>query len=186
MMVTEGGYERPVVVGDLDHETVDAIYDVCPGVHVEGLPERLEDADTRLDPVWGPHQRMVRAYAADAAVRFRAATGGALTALTLFLVETERVAFALHAKASSTHPTFGERHLSFETAHVIEGAGSRYGPTATLVDVREVLDRGAPFAFCAKPCDIAALRNYARHDPRVNRLVKYWLTPVCGGFLPPP
>jgi len=186
MTIGESGYEEPTVVGAIDGETVDAIYDVCPGVRVEGLPERLEDAGTRRDPVWGPYQVMVRAYAADPAVRFRAATGGALTALSLFLIETETVAFVLHARASRSHPTFGERQLSFETADVIDGAGSRYGPTAPLIDIREVLDRGEPFAFCAKPCDIAALRNYARHDPRVDALVKYWLTPVCGGFLPPP
>ena len=185
MTIAASGYEYPQVVGDLDHQTVDTIYDVCPGVHVEGLPEHLEDGGTHRDPVWGSYRRMVRAYAADPAVRFRAATGGALTALMLFLVETGRIAFALHAKASTTHPTFGERHLSFEPADVIEGAGSRYGPTATLVDVADILDRGAPFAFCGKPCDIAALRNVARHDPRVDDLVKYWLTPVCGGFLPP-
>lgn len=186
MAVAASGYAVPEAVGDLDGDTVDTIYDICPGVRVEGLPERLEDAGTRRDPIWGPYQTMARAYAADPAVRFRAATGGALTALALFLVETGKAAFILHARASRTHPTFGERQLSFRTADVIDGAGSRYGPTAPLVDVREVLDRGEPFAFCAKPCDIAALRNYARHDPRVDALVKYWLTPVCGGFLPPP
>ena len=41
------------------------------------------------------------------------------------------------------------------------------------------------FAFIGKPCDIGALRNYARHDERVNEQVKYWLTPVCGGYMPP-
>ena len=30
------GYLRPRVVGDLDHETVDRIYDVCPGTRLEG------------------------------------------------------------------------------------------------------------------------------------------------------
>ena len=186
MRITTLGHERPVVVGKLDHDTVDRIYDVCPGTRVDGLPERLMDAQTRSDPVWGPYRRMVRAYAADPDVRFRAATGGVLTALGLYLVESRRVDFMLHARASRAHPTFGERHLSFEAADVIHGAGSRYGPTATLLDVRELLDRGQPFAFAGKPCDIGALRNYARHDERVDALVKYWLTPVCGGFMPPP
>ena len=58
----------------------------------------------------------------------------------------------LHAKASTTTPTFGERHLSFTQADVMEAAGSRYGPTAPLIDVADVLDRGQPFAFIGKPC----------------------------------
>jgi coenzyme F420 hydrogenase subunit beta len=186
MTVAESGYEEPSVVGPIDDDTVNTIYDVCPGVRVEGLPERLTDAGTRHDPVWGPYRSMTRAYATDPAVRFRAATGGALTALSLYIVESGEAAFVLHARASRAHPTHGERHISFDTEDVLRGAGSRYGPTAPLIDVREALDRGEPFAFCAKPCDIAALRNYARHDPRVDELVRYWLTPVCGGFLPPP
>ncbi|MEM7171810.1 MAG: Coenzyme F420 hydrogenase/dehydrogenase, beta subunit C-terminal domain [Pseudomonadota bacterium] len=183
---TTTGYERPIVVGDLDHDTVDKIYDICPGTRIEGLPEALIDDRTKHDNVWGPWRRMVRAWASDPQVRFEAATGGVLSSLSLFLLSSRRVDFILHAKASTSEPTFGERHLSFTQAQVMAGAGSRYGPTAPLVDVTHILDRDQPFAFIGKPCDIAALRNYARHDPRVNRLVKYYLTPVCGGFAPPP
>jgi coenzyme F420 hydrogenase subunit beta len=183
---TTSGFERPVVVGELDHATVDKIYDTCPGTRIEGLPERLIDEDTRIDNVWGPWRRIVRAWASDPQVRFEGSTGGVLSALASYLLSSRRVDFILHAKAATAEPTFGERHLSFSHADVMEGAGSRYGPTAPLIDVRDILDRERPFAFIGKPCDISALRNYARHDSRVDRLVKYWLTPVCGGFMTPP
>ncbi len=61
----------------------------------------------------------------------------------------------------------------------------RARPTATLIDIDAVLDREEPFAFSGKPCDVGALRNLARQDERVGRLVRYWLTPVCGGYRPP-
>ncbi|MEO2113756.1 MAG: coenzyme F420 hydrogenase/dehydrogenase beta subunit N-terminal domain-containing protein, partial [Acidimicrobiales bacterium] len=182
---TMSGYEQPVVVGDLDHATVDRIYDTCPGTRIDGLPERLVAADASLDPVWGTWLRIVRAWAADPVVRHEGSTGGVLTALAGYLLASSRVEFVLHAKASTTTPTFGERHLSFTQADVMEAAGSRYGPTAPLIDVDDVLNRGQPFAFIGKPCDISALRNHARHDPRVDELVRYWLTPVCGGYFPP-
>ena len=186
MALDAEGRERPVVVGELEHAVVDAICDTCPGVHVEGLPERLIDAGTKIDNVWGPWRRIRRAWAADPELRFEGSTGGVLSALASYLLSSGRVRFVLHAKASQRAPAGGERHLSFTHAQVMEGVGSRYGPTAPLVDVREVLDRGEPFAFIAKPCDLAALRNYARHDPRVDALVRYWLTMVCGGFMSPP
>lgn len=181
---TSTGALRPVVVGNLDHETVDRIYDTCPGTRIEGLPQRLIDDATKIDNVWGPWRRIVRAWASNPEVRFEGSTGGVLSALASYLLTSKRVDFILHVKASNTEPTFGERHLSFTHADVMDGVGSRYGPTAPLIDVNEVLDRERPFAFIGKPCDIAALRNYARHDPRVDRLVKYWLTPVCGGYMP--
>ena len=179
------GYERPVVVGKLDDALVERIYAVCPGTRIEGLPESEVEADTKIDNVWGPWRRMVHAWADDAETRFEGSTAGVLTALAKFLLAEKRVDFILHVKASTTEPTFGERHLSFTEVDVIEAVGSRYGPSAPLIDIDEVLDRGQPFAFIAKPCDIAALRNLARYDGRVNRLVKYWLTMVCGGFGPP-
>lgn len=185
MTVVENGYERPVVTGDLSNASVDRIYDVCPGLKVDGLPDRLICNDTLSDPVWGPYRKLALAYATNPDIRFKASTGGVITALSQYLLSSKQASFILHIKTSNAHPMFGERHLSFTDADVMEAMGSRYGPSAPLIDVRDVLDRGTPFAFAGKPCDIAALRNYARHDERVDKLVKFWLAPVCGGFLPP-
>ncbi len=186
MVVTPEGNERPYAIAPLDHATVDRIYDVCPGTRIDGLPEAEVVEETTVDPVWGPYLRIVRAYAADPEVRFKGSTGGVLTALGAYLVESGRVDFVLHAKASKSQPTFGERHMSFTRADVLHGMGSRYGPTAPLVDLGEVLAQEKPFAYIGKPCDVSALRNFARHDPRVDALCRYKLALVCGGFMPTP
>lgn len=182
MAVTPEGYERPVIHGALDHETVDRIYDVCPSTRVEGLPEALVGADTTIDPVWGPYLRIVLSHAADPDVRHKASTGGVLSALAAYLLDSGRVEFILHV-AAGANPMGGERHVSIDRAGVMQAAGSRYGPAAPLLDIGNVLDRGRSFAFIGKPCDIAALRNLARHDPRVDELCRYMLTLVCGGYM---
>jgi len=179
------GYERPVIVGDLDDVTVEKIFNICPGTRIEGLPENEITPATKIDNMWGPWLRIVRAWAGDPKTRFEASTGGVLTALAQFLLNDQRVDFILHVKASAKEPIFGERYLSFSEADVLDTGGSRYGPSAPLIDIDEILARGQPFAFIGKPCDIAALRNLAHYDGRVNELVKYWLTPVCGGFMNP-
>jgi len=179
---TRNGYLQPAVVGELDHETVDRIYAVCPGTRIEGLPEELVESDTRQDNVWGPWRRIVRGWAGNPEVRFEGSTGGVLTALAAYLLESKRVDFILHVKTSATEPSFGAATLSFTEADVIEAAGSRYGPAAPLIDIAAVLDRNQPFTFIGKPCDISALRNYAKQDPRVEEQVRYWLTLVCGGY----
>ena len=92
---TLNGFLAPVVVGDLDHETVDRIYAVCPGTRVEGLPESLIEPDTRADNVWGPWRRMVRAWASNPEVRFEGSTGGVMTALGAYLLASKRVDFCL-------------------------------------------------------------------------------------------
>jgi len=75
--------------------------------------------------------------------------------------------------------------LSFTNDAVLDAMTSHYGPTATLIDIDEVLDRRQPFTVIAKLCDIAALRNYTRHDARVGKLVKYWISLICGGWMEP-
>ncbi len=181
----KNGYEHPVIIGELNHEIVDKIYATCPGTRIEGLPENQVSFDAKQDNVWGVWHRIVLGYAGDEQIRHEGATGGVLTALASYLLVSKKVDFILHAKASTVNPTFGEAHLSFTHSDVLEGAGSRYGPTAPLLAIDQVLERDQPFAFIGKPCDIAALRNYAQYDRRVNLLVKYFLTPVCGGYWPP-
>jgi coenzyme F420 hydrogenase subunit beta len=179
-----GGELRPAIVGALTKADVDRIYATCPGVRIEGLSREAVAEAPLVDPVWGPLQRVVLGWAAEAAVRHEGSTGGVLTALAQYLLSSGRVDFILHVKAHQSEPSFGQATLSFTTTQVVEGAGSRYGPTAPLIDIEAALALGRPLAIVAKPCDLNALRNLAHLDARVNRLIRYWLTPVCGGYMP--
>ncbi len=178
------GELRPRIACSLDEPTVDTIYAICPGTRAEGLPQDLAAEAPHNDGVWGPHHRLVLGWASEPEVRHKGSTGGVLSALGRYLLRSGRISFVLHVKASKAEPTFGEATLSFTEAEVLEGAGSRYGPTAALIDLDSALARGEPFALIAKPCDLNAVRNLARLDPRVNALIRYWLTPVCGGYMP--
>jgi coenzyme F420 hydrogenase subunit beta len=185
MVMNREGGERPAVTGTVDEPTLKLINAVCPGLNVEGYvhersAEATEDAP-ELHPIWGPTRLMGTGHATDPHVRFHASSGGALSALSLYLLSSGRVDFILHVAASKLQPTRTVDHLSFDAVQVIEGSGSRYGPAAPLADFKAVLDLGRPFAFVGKACDISAIRNYAKFDPRVDQLVKYTLNFYCGG-----
>ena len=181
MVLTPEGRERPVARADLDAATLARINAVCPGTRIEGARPADQSAQAMHDVVWGPAEHLAVGHAGDPEVRHRAASGGVLTALGQFLLSSGRVKFIVHVAASKEQPLRSERTLSFDAAAVLEGAGSRYGPAAPLVDFTALLDRGDAFALIAKPCDIAAVRNLARIDSRVDRYLKYALTFVCGG-----
>jgi coenzyme F420 hydrogenase subunit beta len=202
IVLTPEGRERPIARVALDVDTLERINAVCPGTRVEGAADerRIDvgvDPDVEVkeeieaqvpqevratdDVVWGAAQRLAIGYAGDDTVRHRGSTGGILTALGQFLLSSGRVNFILHVGASRERPLHTERRLSFDAASVLEGAGSRYGPVAMLVDFHALLDRGVPFAMIGKPCDIAAVRNLAHLDARVDRYLRYALTFVCGG-----
>jgi len=172
---------------ELESTIVDQILSVCPGTKVEGLPESLVEQDSAYDEVWGIWRQITMAHARDKEIRHQGSTGGLLTALALFLLESKTVDFILHARASTTHPAFGERVISRTSEDVILAAGSRYGPTPTLIDIVQILEQcersNETFAFIGTPCDVTALRNLAVLDPRVDRYCRYQLTMVCGGFM---
>ncbi|MGX5846203.1 Coenzyme F420 hydrogenase/dehydrogenase, beta subunit C-terminal domain [Mesorhizobium sp. PL10] len=181
MIMTPEGRLRPVARAALSHSTLTRINAVCPGTRIAGPPPSQTDTAALTDTVWGPAHRLALGYAGDPAVRFQASSGGVLTALGQFLLTSGRVNFVLHVSASRTAPMRSERRLSFDAASVLEGAGSRYGPVAPLEDFSDILARGEPFALIAKPCDITAVRNLARHDSRVDELMGYALSFACGG-----
>lgn len=179
--MTREGRERPFVRTPLDAATLERINAVCPGMHVDGADVGTQSTGAETDLIWGPAEHLAIGYASDSDVRYRGSTGGVLTALGRYLLESGRVKFILHVAASKTAPMRTERRLSFDAASVLEAAGSRYGPAAPLIDFTSILDRAEPFALIAKPCDVSAVRNLAKLDPRVDRYMQYALTLVCGG-----
>ena len=189
MRIDEDGNEQPFVREELSEETIEQIKAVCPGTRLEGMPDWLVEPDSGYDEVWGVYRTMVMAWSSSPDVRHIGATGGLLTALALHLIESGKVDFVLHADAGHADPGFGAATISRTPQQVIAAAGSRYGPTATLVDFTRIVERalkdGETFALIGTPCDISAARNLARLDPRVDTACRYMLAMVCGGFMSP-
>jgi len=175
------GAYRPRVLADLDPRTQAAIRAVCPGLRMQ-LPAAVSRRPGGTnDLIFGRIERMVEAYAADAEIRFASSSGGVLTALTVHLLETGRARAVLNVAASPSRPARSISHVARDRGGALAAAGSRYGPAAPLLRLHELLEAGEPFAVVGKPCDIAAVRNLARLDPRVERLVVVFLTVMCGG-----
>ena len=181
MQVSPAGQLRPALHTVLSPAEERSLVDACPGVTAIGPDPETLDPGTRLDPVWGPLRGVTRGWASDRAVRHRAAAGGALTALSCFLLDDRRVDAIVHVRASTSDPMLTDAMISRTPDEVMSGAQSRYGPAAPLVHVRQLLDDGARFAVVAKPCDVAAIRNLQRQDPRARQQVPYLLTLFCGG-----
>jgi coenzyme F420 hydrogenase subunit beta len=181
IILTPEGRERPVALRALDAATLERINAICPGTRVEGARPEAQSERAIHNVVWGSAEKLAIGYAGDPQLRYRASTGGVLTALGQFLLTSGRAKFILHVGSSHVEPMRTEARISFDAASVLEGMGSRYGPAAPLVDFTALLDRAEPFALIGKPCDIGAVRNLSRIDSRVDRYLRYALTFICGG-----
>ncbi|MBT5219035.1 MAG: hypothetical protein HOI35_04345 [Woeseia sp.] len=182
MSITLAGRMRPIVKKPLDDKSTETFQAVCPGLHVTGPDPKIAGPKGVMHSVWGPMRTTYRGWSSNPEIRFRAAAGGALTAMAIHLLETGKVDAVIHVKASESHPMLSDAHVSRTKEDVIEGSQSRYGPAAPLVNVKRLLDEGARFAVVAKPCDIAAIRNLQKVDSRAKEQILYCLTLFCGGI----
>lgn len=174
MTYTPEGRLRPAQIGEgSDAEIMRA----CPGAIARPNSERTP----QIDPVWGGYYRMQEAWAGDPEIRFRAATGGVLTALASHLLRSGEARFILHCAADPEAPMRSSWCLSVTPEQVLERAGSRYGPSDTLAGLQIAIDRNEPFAVVAKPCDAGAVRAHAKSDHRLARNLVAVLVMVCGG-----
>lgn len=176
MTMTGEGRLRPAPLGEETPQADADILAACPGVVTEATADGPKE-----DEVWGRFAHMGEAWAGDPEIRFRAATGGVLTALGVHLLKSGKANFILHCTADPAHPVRSKWVMSETPEDVARRAGSRYGPSDTLAGLETALARGEPFAIIAKPCDAGAVRARAKADPRLDKLLVAVLVMVCGG-----
>lgn len=176
MALLPPGYLRPVQRMVLSEEEERGVAAICPGLLVD------QDADGRPDdPLWGPYLGVWTGHATDPELRHAASSGGALSALLVHLLESGAVEFVLQTAADPENPVGNRTVLSRSAAEIIEASGSRYAPSAPLDGIDEHLAAGRRFAFVGKPCDVSALRQMARFDPRVDACIPVMLSFFCAG-----
>lgn len=177
MQLTEAGYFRPTTEADLPADFGVKLDSICTGARIE------QDVQGRnYHPSWGALVTLEVGYAKDPAVRFRASSGGMLSAIAIHLLETGDVDFVLHTRADPADPIGNITIPSFNRNEIVEAAGSRYAPSSPLADLEKHLATGLKFAFIGKPCDVATLRAMARIDPRIDTQIPYKLSFFCAGI----
>lgn len=176
MEMTPPGYLRPRQLTDLTAQENTQIEQICPG-----LGQTVEAQGRKDDILWGPYERMEMGHAIDADLRFAASSGGGLSAILVYLLESNTVDAVIQTAADDQVPVANTTVISTTRTEVLVAAGSRYAPSAPLADLSEALDSDKRFAFVGKPCDVAALRALEAVDPRVRARIPVMLSFFCAG-----
>lgn len=178
MRETEAGYRRPAVVGPVDSELAGLIDAVCPGANIRHDPASFEG---EYHPVWGPLVAARLGWSSDPDLRRNASSGGGLSGILVHLLASGDIDYVVQTAVSPDSPVRNALAISTGRDDVFHAAGSRYAPSSPLEDIGARLDTAGRFAFVGKPCDVAALRQLARHDPRVNEKVPVMIAFMCAG-----
>ncbi|HEX9858223.1 MAG TPA: Coenzyme F420 hydrogenase/dehydrogenase, beta subunit C-terminal domain [Paracoccaceae bacterium] len=176
MRISEQGFLRPVQSGPLSQQQEHRIALTCPGVGLRQQPDGRSD-----HPLWGPFIGMYSGHATDPGLRRTASSGGGLSALLVYLLETGAVDHVLQVAADPDLPIGNRTVLSSHRNSILAAAGSRYAPSAPLAGLEPYLASGHQYAFVGKPCDVAALQAMKRFDDRVAQRFPYLLSFFCAG-----
>lgn len=170
------GYLRPVQHRILTQNESLILTSVCPGLNV-----RHNEINEDYDAVWGPIRSIHIGAACDNEVRHLGSSGGVLSAIQIYLLESGKVDYILGTSVSDSNPFGTNISICRTREDVLKCAGSRYAPSSPLKNISEHLELAGRFAFVGKPCDVTALRRLGQFDHRVNDKIQFFLSFMCAG-----
>lgn len=174
------GFLVPTVHGDYSNSWK-MIKRVCPGIRVE-RPLTSNRLNQRRDKIWGSLYGIEIGHAVDDETRRIGSSGGAISAILCYMLDTNMVDYVLQVGVNQLNPLVNEVHINRDRQGVLRCAGSRYSPSAPLLDFTRIVDlHKGNLAVVGRPCDISALRTYLATQPHISDRVICLITFFCAG-----
>lgn len=188
----------------------DVIYDYCTGCGLchsvgkvsftyreDGFPyPNRDDIDVELckticpvyengntsDSLWGEYIEVLNGWATDESIRHYASSGGMLTSVCIWMLNSGFVDGIIQTVASESSVYGTQTVISRTEADVKKSMGSRYSISSPLMEVFQLMEKGERYAFVGKPCDVAALRSYCNSNSDANGQIRCFLSFFCAGM----
>ncbi len=139
----------PVSTAGTDGPEARLFKKTCPGWKLR-VPH---NAPSVAHPIFGDYLGAWTAWAIDPEVRHSGSSGGVLTALSIWLVESGQTRAVIGSSSNKSLPTETTPVRIVSKAEALGAAGSRYAPVCNLPELR--LDAAAN-ALVGKPCEASA------------------------------
>ncbi len=169
MKVNDEGFIRPFFNRSYDQKRIQSF---CP---ISRAPNRYSNN------IWGQYEAVFLGASQNRDINELGSSGGVITQLLLYLLESKMVDRIIHIGAKSDSPLENTTYVSKSREDIIRNAGSRYSPASPLSGIDEYLAQDMRYAFVGKPCDIRALKNYAIENPLVNERIIFTISFFCAG-----
>lgn len=151
--------------------------DICPGITV-----RQKQRHSGVGKIYGNFESFCAAYSNDELVRWKASSGGCITALLIYMLESSTIDGVLHIGKDEAYPIKSCAHFSRSREEVIRRSGSRYAPSSLLCDLLKLLRTGVKMAIVGKPCDIVGVCQFLRSYPQYEKQVVCKISFMCMGM----
>jgi coenzyme F420 hydrogenase subunit beta len=153
---------------------------ICPGAEVNFKELNLLAFDKELESaLTGNYLNCYAGYATDRKLRYKSASGGLVTALSTFALETGAVDGVLATRMSCETPLKPQPFIARTKEEVMSATGSKYCPVPANVALREILERNGRYILVGLPCHIQGLRKAQVLNKKLRNRVSYCFGLVC-------
>lgn len=168
----EKNFLRPVLKGK--QETIQRLETVCP-FGSNGVSEYTGS-------VWGYYESVYRGYSSNEDIRFKASSGGVITALCAYLLDKHIVDGIILTKADTVIPYHCDTFCARTIEEVKSACGSRYSQSSPLFNIKDLIEENEKYCFVGKPCDVAAFRRYLQNDSKLRSQIYCMFSFFCAGM----
>ena len=146
---------------------------VCPS---SGIQQQCMD----FQNIWGRTKEVYYGWTSNRSIRQVASSGGVITEIASWMLESKRADAVLHVCADPQDPTKTICCESTSREELTSRSGSRYAISHPLKDI-SLIDVSKRYVFIGKPCDVVALRNYMKINEKLRKGIVLILSFFCAG-----
>lgn len=162
------------LVPDLENTQFQETY--CPAC------SQNSEALCSSEHIWGDIKGSFLGWSADPVVREKASSGGILSELAAYLLDSKQVDGVIHIGVGGASPLDTKVYLSKNRDEVLSRVGSRYIQTSPLINIRSYLEHPGKYAFIGKPCDVMVLKNFLNRNDSYPGKIPFYLSFFCAGM----
>ncbi len=157
---------------------------VCPGYSVDFKllnKEFLkkESPSTQEETLLGNYINCYTGFSTDANVRFDSSSGGMVTQLLIFALETGLIDGALVTRMKKTNPLEPEPFIARTKQEILEASKSKYCPVPANVTLREIIENNGRYAVVGLPCHLHGVRKAELVNRQLRERIVLHLGLVC-------
>lgn len=130
MRINDYGFNRPYINKNYDKKKLN---EVCP---VDSTLSQYSNS------IWGDYYSVYYGYSTNNEIRERGSSGGVITQILVYLLESNKVDAVIHIGIDDENPLITKVKLSETIEQIIENSGSRYAPASPLMNIDKYLEGG--------------------------------------------
>lgn len=134
----------------------------------------------KTDPI-GKYQNNYFGYTKDENLRFNASSGGIISAILSYLMETKTITGFVLVKPTNHSPFIHEAFVSSDIQDIKKYAGTRYFPIPVNKILKELIQKDGTYAIIGTPCQIHSITLMERENPQLKKRIFIKISVFCGG-----